>query len=1060
MRVKLKKAVEVAFLDVVLASPRDELPRILEGFKWTYDKGDFNHWVELFNLFDEVLEGANKDRPELGLGEPASGGKPASELPPFPEETCIAILRTTSVILEHCSNKHLYHSSDRLAELLATDRDELLTATLHTLEVMVRKTQSSSVRWQGSRELNGRLSAMCHLWGGADQGLDMTVCASEGATPSKQALAEATTLTFQFHPSGGASGSPTTITVPGVDRLGESAHALAARLWQQHNVPAPQRFLLLSKARVAMRMGSLQGRRTVVTQRLLAHNILLNSMPTPDELAPLAGPESEFVSDLVSLIAAESGVPEPLRSLALRSLASLVTSTAGGTALADAGVAGALLPLLRLRGSDHVGLVTAAVRVLEGYIDFAAGTATAAFGDASNGLQELINRLVFEDSAAASPPKVPYARTTLIKFLLRCLALACFSPQSTAASRPPEGVLQALYRSLGVVLRDGARFGGSLFALAATVVSDCLHADPLQYRLLEEAGLPQAYLEAVKAGLLPSTDAVCSLPGMLVALCLNTGGLARVREARALEALLPLLTGRRYGKALSGDSAQMLGAGLEELFRFTPSLRLEGVDVVINTVRALCVLGAAAAEPAQAQAPVPYDFSAVLEEAAGVKDGDAFLTETISHVTRMLEGLVTHPETSRLLVERGLLALLLKLPQLPRLPFTFAFSSSSHPLLARLADEAYHVLLDSRRRSCHVLILNYFVAIGGMESLARRFEQASENLGSRSSTASMTVRKDPVTVAEKCLTSYLAVYEQLSNAGTIFSTPQASVLLAAPLPTAAGAAARDQIKDPVDVMRVIHARILSSILPVWRHACLPACSPPVVAALVSILRVCAEGTSQQASIVEMGFSAARAEEAIRRVGANSVEAAMEWLLLGCLKSAAAAAAVDGGKQTLAAARLLLLLLTRDAASVEAASQAGMAELALGLVEEWMAGYGKAVAAATAASAATAAAVQPEGDAAAPAPVALPEELVAGLRVPVWVEAMLLAASAGVPRLMLRLPWSCLLPNAARQEPHMLAILRHVLEDPATLGGWMEAELRNFFAQRSRNAAGGGLCVYV
>lgn len=41
------------------------------------------------------------------------------------------------------------------------------------------------------------------------------------------------------------------------------------------------RFLLLSKARVAMRMGSLQGRRTVVTQRLLAHNILLNSMPTP-----------------------------------------------------------------------------------------------------------------------------------------------------------------------------------------------------------------------------------------------------------------------------------------------------------------------------------------------------------------------------------------------------------------------------------------------------------------------------------------------------------------------------------------------------------------------------------------------------------------------------------------------------------------------------------------------------------------------------------------------------------------------------------------------------------
>lgn len=45
---------------------------------------------------------------------------------------------------------------------------------------MVRKTQSSSVRWQGSRELNGRLSAMCHLWGGADQVRGMAWCVRNG----------------------------------------------------------------------------------------------------------------------------------------------------------------------------------------------------------------------------------------------------------------------------------------------------------------------------------------------------------------------------------------------------------------------------------------------------------------------------------------------------------------------------------------------------------------------------------------------------------------------------------------------------------------------------------------------------------------------------------------------------------------------------------------------------------------------------------------------------------------------------------------------------------------
>jgi hypothetical protein len=35
-------------------------------------------------------------------------------------------------------------------------------------------------------------------------------------------------------------------------------------------------------------------------------------------------------------------------------------------------------------------------------------------------------------------------------------------------------------------------FGGGLFALAASVVADLIHHDPLSYRSLEEAGLPQA----------------------------------------------------------------------------------------------------------------------------------------------------------------------------------------------------------------------------------------------------------------------------------------------------------------------------------------------------------------------------------------------------------------------------------------------------------------------------------------------------------------------------------------------------------------------------------------
>ncbi len=60
-------------------------------------------------------------------------------------------------------------TAQRLAALLGFDHDEVVCASLRTLEAFVRKTHSASVRWQGSRELNGRLSALCQVWGGSDQ---------------------------------------------------------------------------------------------------------------------------------------------------------------------------------------------------------------------------------------------------------------------------------------------------------------------------------------------------------------------------------------------------------------------------------------------------------------------------------------------------------------------------------------------------------------------------------------------------------------------------------------------------------------------------------------------------------------------------------------------------------------------------------------------------------------------------------------------------------------------------------------------------------------------------
>jgi hypothetical protein len=56
-------------------------------------------------------------------------------------------------------------------------------------------------------------------------------------------------------------------------------------------------------------------------------------------------------------------------------------------------------------------------------------------------------------------------------------------------------------------------------------------------------------------------------------------------------------------------------------------------------------------------------------------------------------------------------------------------------------------------------------------------------------------------------------------------------------------------------------------------------------------------------------------------------------------------------------------------------------------------------------------------------------------------------AAGGHRLLLSLPSACLSPAISRHEGHIGATLRHLLEDPATLEGWMESEIKNIMTMK-------------
>nr|CAB3456652.1 unnamed protein product [Digitaria exilis] len=71
-------------------------------------------------------------------------------------------------------------------------------------------------------------------------------------------------------------------------------------------------------------------------------------------------------------------------------------------------------------------------------------------------------------------------------------------------------VLDKLVKDYSVpqALRRCKDFGGGVFSLAANVMSDLIHKDPTCYAVLDAAGLPQAFLDAIMDGVLYNSDAI------------------------------------------------------------------------------------------------------------------------------------------------------------------------------------------------------------------------------------------------------------------------------------------------------------------------------------------------------------------------------------------------------------------------------------------------------------------------------------------------------------------------------------------------------------------------
>lgn len=187
-----------------------------------------------------------------------------------------------------------------------------------------------------------------------------------------------------------------------------------------------------------------------------------------------------------------------------------------------------------------------------------------------------------------------------------------------------------LLTALRTVLSNASIFGSTVWSMAVNVLTSFIHNEPTSYQVIAEAGLSDAFLEAVAGepaseataaaiasltdasstqpkqtyvprnpgeslatGILPVAEAISTLPLAFGAICLAEAGMKLFQSSKALPRFFEIFESPAHVKALDADTEMptMIGNTFDELVRHHPQLKarvLSCLSELIARVVQLC----------------------------------------------------------------------------------------------------------------------------------------------------------------------------------------------------------------------------------------------------------------------------------------------------------------------------------------------------------------------------------------------------------------------------------------------------------------------------------------
>ncbi|CRL01178.1 CLUMA_CG014451, isoform A [Clunio marinus] len=298
-------------IDKLKACDRTELIEELSKIEtWTFGKCELFHWIDILDIFDEILEEATHyednqiyimcDSPQFEKGR----------------KLLLLVLNFTTLLIEHSFSRHLYNSVEHLTQLLLSTDLEIILGVLNLLYMFSKR--SNFISRLSSHKKSTLLSRLKHIaepYGGKECGFGLADC----CRPDQKMPKAIYHFYYEYYTKSGA--------LQVIDHQNISKHdpkSITVKLWKDldQHLDDDQKYHLFARARLATGFWNYENRILFVQARLQALSILVYSDALMGYTSTLIYPG--FLEELVELLELQQINLVEIRAAALRTLTAII----------------------------------------------------------------------------------------------------------------------------------------------------------------------------------------------------------------------------------------------------------------------------------------------------------------------------------------------------------------------------------------------------------------------------------------------------------------------------------------------------------------------------------------------------------------------------------------------------------------------------------------------------------------------------------------------------------------------------------------------------------------